>query len=470
MVLVLAVVFVTTAGSSPASLAQTNRTAPVAQTTHGARKKTQHMTPRSAGRTTAHSVVHAAGHRAGRTVGSPANGAVGRGTGQSGARKRETGGRTNTARLKERSRSHQASAPKTPAGETKTPTRDAKIPAGETRNPTRQAKIPAGEAKISAGETRNPTREAKIPAGEAKIPAGEARNPTIEAEVPAKEAKKPAGAAKTPAGAARIPASAARVPATEAKIPVREPEIASSESEIPAQESKAPRRRAVTKAASLNRTRTAMPPPLKGSYGSLERQNERSEADNLERIEDEEDLADRIARKFLVPVPASAALGVNENLPEHHRYCRPWTARFLADLARVHEAQFHRPLEVSSAVRTVEYQKRLMETNGNAAAAEGDIVSPHLTGATIDIAKNWMSRQEIGWMRSWLLPLQNAGKIDVEEEFQQACFHITVYKSYVPAKPVGKAGQRKPGQAGSGPGKARQSKAGATGEMASLGR
>ena len=435
MVLVLAVVFVTTAGSSPASLAQTNTTAPVAQTTHGARKKTQHTTPRSAGRTTAHSVVHAAGHRAGRTVGRPAGRTAGHGTGQSGARKREAGGRTNTARLKERSRAHQASAPKTPAG-----------------------------------ETRTPTREAKISSGEAKIPAGEARNPTIEAEVPAKEAKNPAGGAKTPAGAARIPAGAARVPATEAKIPVREPEIASSESEIPAQEAKAPRRRAATKAASLNRTRTVMPPPLKGSYGSLERQNERSEADGLERIEDEEDLADRIARKMLVPVPASAALGVNENLPENHRYCRPWTARFLADLARVHAAQFHRPLEVSSAVRTVEYQKRLMETNGNAAAAEGDIVSPHLTGATIDIAKNWMSRQEIGWMRSWLLPLQNAGKIDVEEEFQQACFHITVYKSYVPPKPVGKAGQRKPGQAGSGPGKAKQSKAGASGEMASLGR
>jgi hypothetical protein len=27
--------------------------------------------------------------------------------------------------------------------------------------------------------------------------------------------------------------------------------------------------------------------------------------------------------------------------------------------------------------------------------------------------------------------LQTAGKIDVEEEFEQACFHITVYKNYV---------------------------------------
>jgi hypothetical protein len=196
-----------------------------------------------------------------------------------------------------------------------------------------------------------------------------------------------------------------------------------------------------------------MPPPLRGSLDSLERQNEKAEAEGLERIEDEEDLADRIARKVLVPVPASPALTVNGNLPQTHRYCRPWTARFLADLARVHAALFHQSLEVSSAVRTVEYQKRLMEINGNAAPAEGDVVSPHLTGATIDIAKGGLGRQEIGWMRSWLLPLQAAGKIDVEEEFQQACFHITVYKSYVPARPVnsiarGRAGNSRAGQAG----------------------
>ena len=179
-----------------------------------------------------------------------------------------------------------------------------------------------------------------------------------------------------------------------------------------------------------------MPPPLRGSYASLERQNEKTENDNLERIEDDDDLADRIARNMLVPVPASASLIVNGKLPENYRYCRQWTAHFLTDLARAHAASFHRPLEVSSAVRTVEYQKRLMQTNGNATAAEGEIASPHLTGATIDIVKHGMSRQEMGWMRSRLLRLQQAGMIDVEEEFQQACFHITVYKSYLPLKPA----------------------------------
>ncbi len=173
-----------------------------------------------------------------------------------------------------------------------------------------------------------------------------------------------------------------------------------------------------------------MPPPLRGSLESLERQNQRLDAENLERIQDESDLADRIAQKLLVPVPVSDALTVNPALPEAHRYCRPWTSHFLSDLAQEHFAAFRTPLEVSSAVRTVQYQKRLMRINGNAAPAEGDIASPHLTGATIDIAKKGLNRREIAWMRSRLLALEMAGKIDVEEEFQQACFHITVYKSY----------------------------------------
>jgi hypothetical protein len=181
-----------------------------------------------------------------------------------------------------------------------------------------------------------------------------------------------------------------------------------------------------------------MPLPLRGSYESLLRQNEKTEDDSLERIEDDDDLADRIARKMLVPVPVSAALNVNQNLPENRRYCRPWTARFLSDLARAHAAEFHGPLEVSSAVRTVAYQKQLMKVNGNATAAEGDVASPHLTGASIDIAKQGLTSQEIGWMRAWLLPLETAGKIDVEEEFRQSCFHITVYKSYAPPKPARK--------------------------------
>jgi hypothetical protein len=185
----------------------------------------------------------------------------------------------------------------------------------------------------------------------------------------------------------------------------------------------------------LKHAKLVLLPPLKGSRASLVRQNERSEAEGLERIEDDDQLNEMRSQHALVALPVSASLRVNTELPVNRRYCRPWTARFLSDLGRVHYARFQRSLQVNSAVRTVAYQRHLIEVNGNAAPADGDIASPHLTGATIDIAKKGLSVSEIAWMRAYLLPLQTAGKIDVEEEFYQSCFHITVYKSYVPATP-----------------------------------
>jgi hypothetical protein len=38
-------------------------------------------------------------------------------------------------------------------------------------------------------------------------------------------------------------------------------------------------------------------------------------------------------------------------------------------------------------------------------------------------------------MRAVLGELQASGKLDVEEEFEQACFHISVYKTYAPQSP-----------------------------------
>jgi hypothetical protein len=171
-------------------------------------------------------------------------------------------------------------------------------------------------------------------------------------------------------------------------------------------------------------------PPLKGSHDSLVRQNVRSDEEGLTRIQDDADLMAMRRDGSLVALPTSNALAVDERLPANRRYCRAWTAQFLSDLSRVHYGRFHRSLQVNSAVRTVEYQRHLELVNGNAAPAEGEDASPHLTGGTIDVAKKGLSMDEVGWMRAYLAPLQAAGKIDVEEEFYQSCFHITVYRSY----------------------------------------
>ena len=226
----------------------------------------------------------------------------------------------------------------------------------------------------------------------------------------------------------------------------------------------------LTRAAAFRLTRGGMPLPLRGSLQLLQRQNDRLQADGLERILDEADLSARIEHKLLVPVPVSSGLVINENLPEKHRYVRPWTAQFLSDLARAHLALFHRPIEVSSAVRPVTYQERLARTNGNAAPAEGDTISPHIMGATIDIAKHGLTSREIGWLRRSLTALEEDGVLDVEEEFRQSCFHITVYRSYaqqkqaLPAAQAGGARGRAPASEPADPGPERASRNAATGE------
>jgi hypothetical protein len=176
-----------------------------------------------------------------------------------------------------------------------------------------------------------------------------------------------------------------------------------------------------------------VPRPLKGSHEILVRQNEVANSEGLDRIQNDDDLEVMRIQKLLVAIPTNPSLQVDERLPENRRYCRPWTAQFLATLSRAYYARFHMPLQVNSAVRTVEFQQRLLRTNGNAAPAEGETASPHLTGQAVDLAKHGLSLTQIAWLRGYLLPLVQEGKVDVEEEFQQACFHISVYKKYLPS-------------------------------------
>jgi len=178
--------------------------------------------------------------------------------------------------------------------------------------------------------------------------------------------------------------------------------------------------------------RLMVPQPLYGSHDILIHQNQMADRDGLARVRDDADLLNLRRQHKLVALPENDALRVDDSLPVDRRFARPWTTAFLAALAQDHYDSFHLPLQVNSAVRTVEFQQRLARSNSNAAPSTGDTASPHLTGETVDIAKHGLSITEIAWMRTYLQPLIQQGKIDVEEEFQQACFHISVYKNYAP--------------------------------------
>jgi len=181
--------------------------------------------------------------------------------------------------------------------------------------------------------------------------------------------------------------------------------------------------------------------PLKGSRAVLVHQNLMADDEGLERVRDEIALQRLRAQHLLMDFPANASLEVNPELGADRRCARVWTVRFATDMAKAYHARFHEPLRLNSAVRTVAYQERLQHTNGNAAGTDGEAASPHLTGQAIDFGKRGMTAQQIAWMRTYLRPMMDAGKVDVEEEFQQACFHISVYRSYLPKPSVHEVAQ-----------------------------
>ena len=182
--------------------------------------------------------------------------------------------------------------------------------------------------------------------------------------------------------------------------------------------------------------RLVVPPPMRGTREILVHQNLIADEEGLTRIQDDDDLRRMRADRMLVDFPESSGLRVNSELGSERRCARPWAVRFAEDIGRSYYARFHEPLQVNSAVRTVAYQVRLRRVNGNAAGIDGDVASPHLTGEALDFGKHGMSKAEVAWMRLYLGPLMHDGKLDVEEEFQQACFHISVYRKYAPDMPV----------------------------------
>ena len=175
--------------------------------------------------------------------------------------------------------------------------------------------------------------------------------------------------------------------------------------------------------------RVAWNPVLRGSYESMLRQNEEIDRLDLPRIADEVELAELEARHDLVPIEETD--GVHIAIREaSHRYCRPWTEMFLQDLGQAYYEEFGQPIQVNSAVRTVEYQRKLRRRNRNAAPEEGDTASSHLGGLTVDINKRGLSRAQHKFIEDYLFHLREEGMIEVAEERRQPVFHVMISERY----------------------------------------
>ncbi len=103
----------------------------------------------------------------------------------------------------------------------------------------------------------------------------------------------------------------------------------------------------------------------------------------------------------------------------------------MADMAKAFEKRFGKgKLKINSAVRTTAYQKSLRKRNGNAAKATGDKASSHPTGATVDIAKKNLTKQQLVWVRNYLTRYEMKNMIEATEEKNQSVFHFMVFKNY----------------------------------------
>ena len=171
-------------------------------------------------------------------------------------------------------------------------------------------------------------------------------------------------------------------------------------------------------------------PVLKGSYDSMLRQNEEIDRLQLPRIVDDAQLEELVRTQELVPISESQSLRVSPAVKPDKRYCRPWTNQFLEDMGEAYYKEFNIPLQVNSAVRTMEQQHKLRRHNRNAAPEDGDISSSHLAGITVDLAKRGLTRAQHKWVEDYLKNLRDLGLVEVAEERRQACFHVMVSDRY----------------------------------------
>jgi Family of unknown function (DUF5715) len=171
-------------------------------------------------------------------------------------------------------------------------------------------------------------------------------------------------------------------------------------------------------------------PVFRPSRDSLLRQNEEIDRLELPRIQNDAELEQLIASQDLVPIVASQTLRFDPRLNPDRRYCRPWTRDFLDDLSEAYYKQFHSQIQVNSAVRTVQVQKKLRRHNRNAAPEKGETASSHLAGITVDIQRRGMTKQQVKWVEEYMMPLKDQGLVEPEEERHQWVFHVAVSGRY----------------------------------------
>lgn len=171
-------------------------------------------------------------------------------------------------------------------------------------------------------------------------------------------------------------------------------------------------------------------PLFRPSHESMVMQNEQMASMNLPPIQNDAELEELKANGALAPFEESDHLHIAKGLPLDRAYARPWTVDFVEDVAKEYYEEFGVPLQLNSAVRTVQVQRKLRRHNRNAAPESGDIISSHLAGTTIDLQRGGLTKPQHQWLENYFANLRALGLIEPEEERRHYCFHIMVYQDY----------------------------------------
>ncbi len=193
--------------------------------------------------------------------------------------------------------------------------------------------------------------------------------------------------------------------------------------------------KASTKTSRLKRGRARMKnvlwnPLFRPTHESMLLQNEQMQAMELPPIKTNSELEELKANGALVAFAPSDHLHIAKGLPLDRAYARPWTVDFVEDVARDYYEEFGVPLQLNSAVRTVQVQRKLRRHNRNAAPESGDIISSHLAGTTVDLQRGGLTKAQHQWLENYFANLKALGLIEPEEERRHFCFHIMVYQEY----------------------------------------
>ena len=102
-------------------------------------------------------------------------------------------------------------------------------------------------------------------------------------------------------------------------------------------------------------------------------------------------------------------------------FLRPEASNVLIEVARRYNAQFTRPLPITSLVRSEQYQRLLGETNPNAARTAAP---PHTTGLAFDVYYRYMTAAEQDWLMREVAQLKSKGRVEALRETRD---HIHVF-------------------------------------------